>query len=145
MFHALMLHMLPVSRPEELVTLYRTGAWGEGYSSYPLYLEIAKRSDLFSGVIARSGVDKARFRVGGGGAGTVQVEAVTGNYFRVLGIAPAIGRLFTDSDNVTPHAHPVAVLTYDFWKRRFGGDPAVLGRTVVGDRSEERRVGKECR
>ena len=145
MFHALMLHMLPVSRPEELVTLYRTGAWGEGYSSYPLYLEIAKRSDLFSGVIARSGVDKARFRVGSGGAGTVQVEAVTGNYFRVLGIAPAIGRLFTDSDNVTPHAHPVAVLTYDFWQRRFGGDPAVLGRTVVVDQDALTVIGVAAR
>ena len=50
----LLLRSLPVSHPAELVTLYRTGAWGRGYGSYPWYLEIAKRSDLFDGVIARS-------------------------------------------------------------------------------------------
>ena len=59
LFHALMLRMLPVARPDELVSLYRTGGWGKGYSSYPLYLELAKRSDLFSGVLARTGVAKS--------------------------------------------------------------------------------------
>src|ERR1035441_3859937 len=59
MYHALLLRMLPVSHPEQLVTLYRTGAWGTGICSYPLYQEIRKRSDLFSGVVGRSGIDKA--------------------------------------------------------------------------------------
>lgn len=69
LFHALMLRMLPVAHPEQLVTLYRTGGWGRGYSSYPLYLDIQKRTDLFQGVVARSGVDKVRFRYGQGSAG----------------------------------------------------------------------------
>ena len=56
LFHALMLDTLHVSKPEQLVTIYRTGAWGVGISSYPLYLEIARRTDLFDGVIARSDV-----------------------------------------------------------------------------------------
>ncbi|MBZ5619678.1 MAG: ABC transporter permease [Acidobacteriia bacterium] len=134
MFYALMLSMLPVAHPEQLVTLYRTGAWGRGYSSYPLYLDIRKRTDLFSGVVARSSVDKVRFRSGNGDRPeTAQLEFVSGNYFEVLGVAPAIGRLLTDADNRTPHAHPLAVLSNDFWRNRFGADPQVLGRTVVVD------------
>jgi hypothetical protein len=50
----LMLRMLPVEKPEQLV-LYRTGGWGSGYASYPLYLEFRKHTDLFAGVFARSG------------------------------------------------------------------------------------------
>jgi predicted permease len=131
-FRALMLRMLPVSRPEELVTMYRTGGWGRGYSSYPLYLEIKKRTDLFQDVIARSAV--IQVRMDGGRSDwieTLQREYCTGNYFGVLGIAPAIGRLIGESDDRTPHAHPVAVLSYDFWQSRFGGDPSVLGRKIV--------------
>ena len=77
-FRALLLRSLPVSRPDELVMLYRTGGWGRGVSSYPLYLEIRQRTDLFQDVMARSGVDKARFNVGASDrAETVQREAVT--------------------------------------------------------------------
>jgi len=54
LFHTLMLRLLPVERPQELVSLYRTGGWGKGYVSYPLFQEIAKRSDLFAGAIART-------------------------------------------------------------------------------------------
>src|ERR1035441_6739375 len=58
LFHTLMLRMLPVERPQELVSLYRTGGWGRGTMSYPLFQEIAKRNDLFAGVIASNGVGK---------------------------------------------------------------------------------------
>lgn len=130
-FRALMLRTLPVSRPDQLVTLFRTGAWGRGYSSYPLYLEIRKRADLFEDVIARSSPEKTRFSAGGDRLESLNREYVTGNYFGALGIRPAIGRLIGEEDNRTPHAHPVAVLSYDFWQSRFGGDPGVLGRTLV--------------
>lgn len=131
----LMLRMLPVSHPEQLVTLYRVGGWGRGYGSYPLYLRVRERHDAFSGVVARSGAGPERFRTGAlARSEAASTEFVSGNYFSVLGVTPALGRLFYDSDNVTPHAHPVAVLSYDFWERRFGLDPAVLGRAVrVGD------------
>src|SRR5581483_9094857 len=76
---------------------------------------------------------------------TAQRELVTGNYFQVVGIAPAAGRLFTDADNVTPHAHPVAVLTYDFWQHRFGGDPAIVGQTIVAGRDPLTIVGVAAR
>jgi len=124
----LLLRSLPIAHPEELVTLYRTGAWGRGYGSYPWYLEIAKRNDLFQGVIARSNVDKVHLA---GGPESVRQELVSGNYFRVLGIGPALGRLIGEDDNRAPHASPVAVLSFDYWQRHFGGDPAVLGRTLV--------------
>ena len=61
----------------------------------------------------------------------VNGDIVSGNYFDVLGVRPALGRVFNDADDRTPGAHPVAVLSYGFWQRRFGGDPAVLDRTIV--------------
>jgi len=146
MFHRLMLRMLPVARPEELVTLYRTGGWGTGNVSYPLYLEMRQRTDLFSGVVAKEGPYKARFRASSGDRReTAQCELVTGNYFGVLGVPPAIGRLFTDDDNRTPHAHPLAVLSYDFWQRRFGGDRSVLGRTMTVERQTLTVIGVAAR
>ena len=146
MFHTLMLRALPVSHPEQLVTLYRTGAWGRGFSSYPLYQEIRKRSDLFIGVVGRSGPDKAPFRYGSSSQPeSVQRELASGNYFGVLGVPPAIGRLFTDDDNRTPHGHPLAVLSYDFWRSRFAGDPAVLGRTIDVDKDLLTVIGVAAR
>ena len=56
---------------------------------------------------------------------------VSGNYFDVMGIRPAAGRLFTAKDDVTPGAHPVAVLSYALWQRRFAGDPSLVGRQVT--------------
>ena len=56
-------------------------------------------------------------------------ELVSGNYFDVLGVRPALGRVFNAADDRTPGAHPVAVLSYGYWQRRFGGDPAVLNQT----------------
>ncbi len=134
MFHTLMLRMLPVRQPEQLVSLYRTGGWGSGIASYPLYQEIGKRSDLFQGVIGSTTAAKTHFRTGSGDRlESVQSEFVTGNYFGVLGVAPALGRVFSPADDRTPHAHPVVVLSYDFWRNRFGGDPAIVGRGLVLD------------
>jgi predicted permease len=146
LFDTLMLRMLPVIHPEQLVTLFRTGAWGRGFASYPLYLDIQKRSDLFQGVIARGGVEKVPFRYRQGDRPeTAEREFVSGNYFTVLGVAPAIGRLFTDADNRTPHAHPLAILNHDFWRSRFGADPDVLGRTVIVDGASLTVIGVAAR
>jgi predicted permease len=132
--NTLMLRMLPVEKPEQLVNLYRTGGWGKGYASYPLYLEFRKHTDLFTGVFGRSGADKVRFDAGhSNSVDYVQLEYVTGSYFDVLGVRPAIGRLFTDEDNRTPQAHPLVVLSYDFWRNRLALDPAVLGRVLSVD------------
>jgi len=130
----LMLRMLPVEKPAQLVNLYRTGGWGKGYASYPLYLEFRKHADLFTGVIARSGAGKVRFDAGhSNSVEYVQREYVTGNYFDVLGVRPAVGRLFKDEDNRTPQGHPLVVLSYDFWHNRLALDPAILGRVLMVD------------
>jgi predicted permease len=58
-------------------------------------------------------------------------ELVSGNYFEVLGVQPLLGRTLTPDDDRTRDGHPVAVLTYGYWKRRFGGDPEVLNRSIL--------------
>ena len=134
LFHTLMLRLLPVERPQELVSLYRTGGWGKGYVSYPLYQEIAKRTDLFTAALARTGVNKVRFTPRAGGRGEfIQREFVTGNYFQALGVTAAIGRVFTDDDNRVPGGHPVAILSYDLWRNQYGADPGVLGSKILVD------------
>jgi predicted permease len=135
LFHAVMLRSLPVAHPEQLVNLYRTGGWGfHGISSYPLYLELRGHTELFSGVLATSGVRKVRFSADATGRMEfVHRELVSGEYFSTLGVAPAMGRLFTAEDNRVPHGHPLAVVSYDFWRSRLGADPQVLGRKLVVD------------
>ena len=56
---------------------------------------------------------------------------VAGNYFQVLGIQPALGRLIAPDDDRTPGGHPVAVLSHAYWQRRFAGDPAIVGRELT--------------
>jgi putative ABC transport system permease protein len=134
LFHTLMLRLLPVERPQELVSMYRTGGWGKGYVSYPLFQEIAKRTDLFNGVIARTGVYKVRFTPRPDARQQfAQREFVSGNYFTVLGVTASLGRLFTEDDNRTPGGHPVAVLSYDLWRNQYGADPAILGAKILLD------------
>jgi len=132
--NALMLRMLPVDKPGQLVSLFRTGGWGRGYASYPLYLEFRKHTGLFAGVFARSGAEKVRFDSGHGNTVQyVQREFVTGNYFEALGVKPVMGRVFSDADNRVPQGHPLVVVSYDFWRNRLGLDPAVLGRVLTVD------------
>ncbi len=134
LFHTLMLRMLPVADPAGLVTLYRTGGWGKGFTSYPLYLELRHRKDLFQDVAARNGVYKVRLQATAGDrVEMVSRELVSGTYFALLGVRPLLGRVFTDEDNRVPQAHPLAILSYDYWRNRFSGDPAILGRTLIVD------------
>ena len=94
-----------------------------GETSYPNYEELA-RLDAFSGVAAMQ-VTRVAWRTDDG---TVRVGAkiVSSNFFDVVGVQPAYGRAFTADDN----AH-TTVLSFGYWQRRFGGDPAVVGRTLT--------------
>ena len=60
-----------------------------------------------------------------------QAEVVTGNYFQLLGLKPALGRLFTQQDDTAKNANPVVVLSYGYWKTRFAASPAVVGQAVL--------------
>lgn len=132
LFHAMLLRTLPVERPEELVVLRNTGGWGSGFVSFELYQRLRDRKDLHEGLLARSGARRGRMgEANSGDSEPVRYEYVSGEYFEVLGVGAARGRVFHPSDSVTPGAHPVAVLGYDFWQRRFGGDPEIVGKQIV--------------
>ena len=134
LFHALMLRLLPVAEPHELVDLHQTGGWIDGFTSYPLYREAAQRTDLFRGVLARTNAVKVRFREPAAARENFIVrEFVSGNYFQLLGVPAALGRVFTPDDDRVPDGHPLAVLSYDCWRNRFGADQSVLGSRVLVD------------
>ena len=82
----------------------------------------------FDGFLATTGVTQVSV-VTESGAESVNLEHVSGNYFDLLGVRPALGRLFTPDDDSTVGGHPVAVLSYNYWNRRFGLDPTVLNKT----------------
>ena len=128
-----LLQSLPVDRPEELFVMstYDPKDPDIEYSfSYPMYRDFRDKSGQFlSGVIARGG---AQMNVSYGDHNDrVRGELVSGNFFQVLGVRPWAGRLFTQEDDVTPGAHPVVVLSYAFWNRRFAKDPSIIGQTIL--------------
>jgi predicted permease len=123
-----LLRPLPVERPEQLVSLDNVSL-NLPVSSYPNYRDLRDRNKLFSGMLAyritsislsNNGVNE---RLWG--------YMATGNYFEMLGVKPLLGRFFTPDDDKAPGAHPVAVLTYDCWQKRFAGDPQVIGKSVL--------------
>jgi predicted permease len=151
-----LLRLLPVKSPEQLVLFtgarvhYGSNAGGN-MLSFPMYEDFrdnfvepnglpmprvslplpnpAPTPKVFSGIFARRsmamvvGIDGQTERVPG--------EIVSGTYFQVLGVGAAVGRVFTPDDDRERHGSPVAVLSYDYWRNRFGADPAVVGRTIT--------------
>jgi predicted permease len=96
--------------------------------SYPLYTELRDRVQGFAGVLAQM-TTKATIVAGGTPVAAAGV-LVTGNYFDLLGVKPAIGRLLTPGDDGPDGGSPVVVLTHGFWQRQFGSDPSVLNQTI---------------
>ena len=129
-----LLRSLPVRDPGSLVLLDGPGAFmGRTFNdhtfSYPMYVDFRDRGgEVFSGLLAR--FPTSMTVVWRGRSERANGELVSGNYFDLLGVRPAVGRVLTAADDRTPGAHPVAVLTYGYWMRRFGGDPAVLDQTI---------------
>jgi len=130
----LILQMLPVPHPEQLILLKARGHhYGSNtgrYSlSYPMYQDLRDKNDVFSGLVCRTG---NTYSVGfNGRTELVEGEDVSGNYFSVLGVGAAAGRVFTAADDGTEGGHPLAVLSYTYWKTRFAGDPGVVGKKIV--------------
>lgn len=128
--NGLLLRPLPVERGERLVSVYRTDVQSResGELSYPDYVDLRDNGDVLSGVV---GHKLTHVGLGSGRDATlVWGELVTGNYFDVLGVKPVLGRGFLPEEDRTPESHPVAVIGYRLWRERFGGDPAIAGRTV---------------
>ncbi len=129
-----LLRLLPVENPHELVQLDGPGPFSgrtmnDRTFSYPMYVDFRDRNDVFSGLIARFAVSATLTQRGQ--AERVSVEMISGNTFDVLGISPVLGRALTADDDKKPGAHPVVVLSHDYWRRRFAGSPAVLNQAVT--------------
>ncbi len=133
-----MLRRLPVQRPEELVVLRSPGpirghASSDGdiatSFSYPLYKKLREQNQALAGLLARYAIPLSVSAQGQ--TERASGELVSGNYFEVLGVPPALGRVFSLQDDQLAGAHPVAVLSYGFWKRRFGLNPAILNQTLL--------------
>ncbi len=129
--NTVLLRPLPAAQPEQLVELF--GALPNNSEnqlvSYPNYKDYRDRNEVLTGLLAyRFAVmslshDGANERLWG--------FIVSGNYFDVLGVKPALGRTFTPEEDKTPNSHPVAVMSYGSWQRRFGGDPSIVGKSVL--------------
>lgn len=129
----LFLRPLSVQQPSQIVELAfgQRGAFGEFNFSYPDFRDIRDHVTSFSGMLAY------RFGFAGLGDGRrverVSASYVTGNYFTLLGLKPALGRLILPSDGNVSTSNPVLVLGYSYWKSRFDGNPGVIGRQVSLD------------
>jgi predicted permease len=127
---ALLFRPLPVSRPDRLVDVYTRGSDSDRFatSSYPDFLDFQSKNAVFSGMVAYSpsigavkAGDRSRMALG---------EVVSGNYFQLLGVSAALGRtLLPDDDH--PGAPRATVISHALWLRDYGGDPKVIGRTLL--------------
>jgi predicted permease len=130
-----LLRALPVREPERLVLLDWNGSFvGGGIGqdhllTHPFYRDLSKENDVFEDVFARR-MTGVQLKTNGESEG-VQAELVSGSYFPTLGVRSAVGRLLGDEDDLQPDAHPVVVLSFDYWKNRLAGDPQIVGKRVL--------------
>jgi predicted permease len=139
---AVLLRPIPVHAPEQLVSLGKTsrinsmsnGTPQADLYSYPLYRDL-RHNPLVSGMLASGRTDRLDVRVDSGVAGLEHPAGrfVSGNYFQVLGVPAAKGRVFGPVEDSVAGASPVAVISDRYWERRFARAPDVVGRTIVVD------------
>ena len=122
-----LLWSVPAREPDRLVSL------SGGYTdAYPFYQEYRDRNQVFSSLFANSHSVAAGIRPEGAAAVEVgKVQYVSGNYFEGLGVGATAGRTLAPFDDLAPGGGPVAVLSYRYWQRRFGGDASVIGRKLA--------------
>jgi len=126
---------LPVKDPERLVLLNWSGTfigpgWGSSnLNSYPLYRDLAAENQVFDGMFCRH--PTSVYLSAENTPEPVNAEIVSGSYFPVLGVRPALGRLLEESDDLQPGAHPVVVVSFDYWRNRLGGAGDIVGRKVL--------------
>ena len=137
--NAVLIRSLPVKNPNELVQVLVTGLSGQpNYTfSYPFYERLRDGGRSLSGLFAAGGVGREdRMIVPNGGNAEVEfvrAQAVSGNFFSVLGVPALLGRTITDTDDRPGNPQAVAVISHSFWQRRFGGDASVVGKTISFD------------
>ena len=136
--NALMLRPLPYREPDRLVKVYQAqpdpskgmlpSRW-----SYPRFEVLREQSGSFISVAAVA--QNSHNLTGTDDPERLQVEMVSASYFPLLGVEAAVGRVFTADEDRVPEANLVALLSYGFWQRRFGGDVQVIGNTIELDKN----------
>ena len=128
--NTVLLRPLPIAEPERVfeITPLREGA-KIGVTSHPVYKDYRDRNDVLEGLAAYTFAPMSLSR--NGNNERLWGYLVSGNYFDLLGVRAAQGRTFTLEDDRAPGAHPVAVLSYGCWQRRYGGDPKLIGQTIT--------------
>ncbi|HEY4356797.1 MAG TPA: ABC transporter permease [Acidobacteriaceae bacterium] len=138
-FHQVLLRMLPVRSPGELVQLSFTGTdsghahifggTDHDFFSYPMYRNLRDHDTALAGLIADDEVQAGI--VWKNQPEVTDAELVSGNYFDVLGVNPAAGRLLLPSDDVVKEGSPVVVLSYNYWKTRFAASDSVINQSIL--------------
>ena len=131
---AVLLKMLPAKNPEQLFFLERSGVRrdakeGSGLS-YAFFEQLRARREAIAGVCAFNPGSRVNV-VADGQAEVAQGQLVSGGFFATLGVNALLGRMITEEDDKIPGAHPVAVISYNYWQRRFTRDPAIVGKSVA--------------
>jgi len=140
LLNAVLLRPLPVEKPEELVLLGtgRAGGSTDDFAetelySYAFYRQVRQKNQVFSDLSAMLSLLLGMHGLVGGKSEMemLHVQLVSGTYFRMLGVSPVLGRAFTQAEDEPAGAHPIAMVSYAWWDRQSGRDPAILGKTVT--------------
>ena len=148
---AVLLRPLPVADPSRLFVVTTTSHDPDGQPAdrddfdYPTYREYVAAAGGEASVILIGSAVRRPILIGGGEPEAAIQQFVSGNVFSTLGLQPVLGRLLGANDDRVPGGHPVAVISHDFWQRRFAGDRDIVGRTfrVRSDVIEIVGVGPE--
>jgi putative ABC transport system permease protein len=137
---SVLLRPLPFAQPERLVHLwetYHSSVDSRSEASYPDYLDWRARTKTLSEL---AGYQGGGFLFGGSQPATITGAKSTANFFDVLGVRPIVGRTFAPGEDDVGAAK-VVLLSYGFWQRQFGGDRAVVGRSVTLDGAAATIIG----
>ena len=129
--NTVLLRPLPIAQPEQVVTL-NNGL--PGRASFPLmgYVEYKDYRDRNQSLVGLAAFSAAPVSLSSNGINErVWSYHVTGNYFSLLGVGASLGRVIAPEDDLTPVGHPVVMLAYQCWQKRFGADPQIVGRSVL--------------
>ena len=155
---ALLLRQLPVARPEQLIAIGRpnyvnamtSGAPSTDLFSYPLYRDLRERNRLVTGLLASGRTPRLTAVIPGSVSGSdssgtgeehPRGRFVSANYFHVLGVQPAAGRVFVPDDATDGASEPAVVISHGYWRRRFALDPSAIGRTITLNKTPVTIIG----
>ena len=135
--NAVILRDLPLEDPGSLVDIYaESPGFSHGAFSFPDLQDLERGTTDIFGTVASFRLALLQVTSDDGAVEPLAAEGVTGTYFSLFSEPPRAGRYLGPEDHVAPGAHPVVVLGYGYWQRRFGGDPGVVGEEMqIGSRS----------